>query len=76
MREVSAVLMRRVKVKILTHIVIAGFSVGYFQEPWGAKSGFGLSFGIQAIIVAAAVGIIALLQIFGGRMRAKGGQVR
>jgi hypothetical protein len=55
--------------------VIAGFAVGYFQEPWGAKSGFGLSFGIQAIIVAAAVAIVALLQLFGGKLRAKGGPV-
>jgi hypothetical protein len=55
--------------------VIAGFSVGYFQQPWGAKSGFGVSFGIQAAIVAVAVAIIALLQKFGGKMRAKGGPV-
>lgn len=55
--------------------VIAGFAVGYFQQPWGAKSGFGVSFGIQAVIVAVAVVIIAILQIYGGRMRAKGGPV-
>ncbi|KAH7119787.1 major facilitator superfamily domain-containing protein [Dendryphion nanum] len=55
--------------------VIAGFSVGYFQMPWGLKSGFGLSFGIQAIIVAAAMGIIALLQVYGGKLRTKGGPV-
>ncbi|KAF2741843.1 MFS general substrate transporter [Sporormia fimetaria CBS 119925] len=55
--------------------VIAGFSVGYFQMPWGLKSGFGLSFGIQAIIVAVAVVIILVLQIYGGRLRARGGPV-
>ncbi|OAL52632.1 MFS general substrate transporter [Pyrenochaeta sp. DS3sAY3a] len=55
--------------------VIAGFAVGYFQQPWGLKSGFGLSFGIQAIIVAVAMVVIVLLQIYGGRMRAKGGPV-
>ncbi|KAF2269664.1 MFS general substrate transporter [Lojkania enalia] len=55
--------------------VISGFSVGYFQQPWGEKSGFGLSFGIQAIIVAAAMGIIVVLQIYGARLRVKGGPV-
>ncbi|KAH5586548.1 hypothetical protein HBI24_079490 [Parastagonospora nodorum] len=55
--------------------VIGGFSVGYFQQPWGAKSGYGLSFGIQAVIVALAVSIILMLQLFGGRLRAKGGPV-
>jgi hypothetical protein len=49
--------------------------VGYFQQPWGAKSGYGLSFGIQAIVVALAVAIILMLQLFGGRLRAKGGPV-
>lgn len=43
--------------------------------PWGVKSGFGLSFGIQAIIVAVAMVIIAVLQVYGGRLRAKGGPV-
>ena len=55
--------------------VIAGFAVGYFQQPWGAKSGYGLSFGIQAIIVAVATIIVGILQVYGGRMRAKGGPV-
>ena len=52
---------------------IGGFAVGYFQQPWGAKDGFGVSFGIQAAIVAVALGILVCLQIFGARMRAKGG---
>jgi hypothetical protein len=55
--------------------VISGFTVGYFQQPWGAKSGFGLSFGIQAIIVAIATAIITFLQFYGGKLRAKGGPV-
>jgi hypothetical protein len=58
-----------------TNIVIGGFSVGYFQQPWGEKSGFGISFGVQAVIVAAAMGVIVILQVFGGRTRAKGGPV-
>jgi predicted lysophospholipase L1 biosynthesis ABC-type transport system permease subunit len=55
--------------------VIAGFAVGYFQQPWGIKSGFGMSFGIQAVIVAVAMVIVALLQVYGGWLRAKGGPV-
>ena len=61
--------------RLIVPIVIAGFSVGYFQMPWGVKSGFGLSFGIQAVIVAAATIIVAILQVYGGRLRAKGGPV-
>jgi hypothetical protein len=56
-------------------VVIAGFAVGYFQQPWGAKSGYGVSFGIQAAIVAIAVVIIGMLQMYGGKMRTKGGPV-
>ncbi len=56
--------------------VIAGFTVGYFQAPWGAKDGYGLSFGIQAIIVAVAVLIIAFLQKWGGTLRTRAGPVR
>lgn len=55
--------------------VIGGFTVGYFQQPWGEKSGFGVSFGIQAVIVAAAMLVIVVLQLYGGRMRSKGGPV-
>lgn len=55
--------------------VMGGFSVGYFQAPWGAKDGFGLSFGIQAIIVGAAVAIVVVLQLFGDRLRHRGGAV-
>lgn len=56
--------------------VIGGFTVGYFQQPWGAASGYGVSFGIQAAIVAAAVGILVILQVFGKRMRAWGGDIK
>lgn len=60
---------------LTTNTVISGFTVGYFQQPWGAKSGFGLSFGIQAIIVAIATAIVTFLQFYGGKLRAKGGPV-
>jgi hypothetical protein len=29
--------------------IIGGFSVGYFQQPWGESEGFNVSFGIQAV---------------------------
>lgn len=54
---------------------IGGFSVGYFQAPWGEAVGYGLSFGIQAIIIGVAMCIIAVLQIWGGKLRTKGGPV-
>jgi len=59
----------------MRYTVGAGFSVGYFQEPWGHVHGYGLSFGIQAVIVAAASIILTVLQIYGAKMRAKGGHV-
>ena len=31
---------------------IGGFSIGYFQQPWGAKDGYDISFGVQAAIAA------------------------
>lgn len=56
--------------------VIGGFSVGYFQEPWGLKSGYGTSFGVQAAIVGAATILLACIQRFGPTIRAKsGGQI-
>ena len=55
--------------------VLGGFTVGYFQQPWGVKDGYDVSFGIQAAIVAVAVIIIICLQRFGGAMRIKGGHI-
>ena len=55
--------------------VLGGFTVGYFQQPWGAKSGYGVSFGIQAAIVAIAMIILICLQRFGAALRVKGGHV-
>lgn len=52
---------------------IGGFAVGYFQQPWGAKEGYGTSFGIQAAIVAVAVAILTVIQVYGPKLRAKGG---
>ena len=54
----------------------SGFSVGYFQQPWGDKSGYGVSFGIQAVIVAVAAVVLTALFFFGERLRAKGGPLK
>jgi len=40
------------------------------------NSGFNVSFGIQAVVVAAALGIVVLLQIFGKMVRHKAGPVK
>lgn len=55
---------------------IGGFTVGYFQQPWGAAEGYDVSFGIQSVVVAAAVAILIGLHVFGARMRAKGGPLK
>ena len=56
--------------------VVGGFTVGYFQQEWGAKDGYSTSFGIQAAIVGAATILLAGIQRFGPTIRAKSdGQV-
>lgn len=52
--------------------VIGGFSVGYFQQPWGAKIGYGASFGTQAAIVGATLIPLGLLYRYGKTLRRKG----
>lgn len=52
---------------------IGGFSVGYFQLDWGEKSGYNVSFGTQAGIVATSSLIIVGLQIWGGKLRKRSG---
>lgn len=51
----------------------AGFSVGYFQMPWGLQSGCDVSFGIQAAVVAVATGVLTLIFFYGETLRQKGG---
>ncbi|EXJ67941.1 uncharacterized protein A1O5_08555 [Cladophialophora psammophila CBS 110553] len=53
--------------------VIGGFSVAYYQQAWGQNAGFDVSFGIQAAIAGAAGLIILFLQLYGERLRARGG---
>lgn len=55
--------------------IIGGFTIGYFQLNWGLKSGFDVSFGIQAAIVASSIIIIICLHIWGEKLRAKGGTI-
>jgi len=49
--------------------VIGGFAVGYFQQPWGAKDGYGTSFGVQGAIVGLATILVACIQRFGPKIR-------
>ena len=56
--------------------VAAGFSVGYFQQAWGELEGFNVSFGLQAVVVAGALVILVMLQLFGGRLRNWAGPVK
>ncbi|EMC95145.1 hypothetical protein BAUCODRAFT_123616 [Baudoinia panamericana UAMH 10762] len=56
--------------------VIGGFSVGYFQQPWGQRVGFDASFGTQAAIVAFSGIFVATAHIYGHRLRAHFGPIR
>ncbi|EXJ75011.1 uncharacterized protein A1O5_01707 [Cladophialophora psammophila CBS 110553] len=56
--------------------LLGGFSVGYFQLDWGQKSGWDVSFGCQAAVVATAtLVIIPTLHIFGAKLRRCGGEL-
>lgn len=54
---------------------IGGFGVGYFQQPWGAKVGFDVSFGTQAAVVGFGTILVALVHRFGPWLRLKSGPV-
>ncbi|KIW83165.1 hypothetical protein Z517_02409 [Fonsecaea pedrosoi CBS 271.37] len=56
--------------------VLGGFTVGYFQQSWGLKMGFDVSFGLQAVIVVAAYVILVFVQVYGARLRRWSGPVR
>lgn len=56
--------------------VIGGFSVAYFQQPWGEKVGFEASFGTQAAIVAFSLVPIGLLHRYGKNLRFKGYEIK
>lgn len=54
---------------------IGGFGVGYFQQPWGAKVGYGGSFGTQAGVVGFGLIIIAVVQLYGRSLRLYAGPI-
>lgn len=56
--------------------VSAGFACGYFEPDWTAKQGYGLAFGLQAVVVVAAFALVVFIQRFGARLRAWAGPVR
>ena len=56
--------------------VCSGFSVGYFQQAWGAAQGYSLSFGLQAVVIAASLVLLVLIQLFGARLRRWAGPVK
>lgn len=53
-----------------------GFMSTYVELPWVESAGPALSLGIQAAITAASLGLIAFLQMFGRRIRAKQGRMQ
>ena len=55
--------------------VACGFTVGYFQQAWGHEQGFDVSFGLQAVVVAAAFVLLFFIQRYGARLRHWAGPV-
>ncbi|KAF4547707.1 Hypothetical protein D9617_37g012330 [Elsinoe fawcettii] len=56
--------------------VIGGFSVGYYQQPWGMRSGYAVTFGTQAGIVAASLIFVIALNLFGRKLRIRAGPAK
>jgi hypothetical protein len=55
--------------------VAGGFSVGYYQQPWGEALGYNNSFGIQAALVGFGMLLVALVHKYGHRLRVKSGEI-
>jgi hypothetical protein len=55
--------------------ILGGFAVPYFQMSWGVADGYGVSFGVQAAIIAAASCVLIFIHILGAKMRAWRGQL-
>ena len=53
--------------------VSAGFSCGYFEPDWTAKQGYGLAFGLQGVVVVAALVLVVVKQGYGPRRSAWAG---
>lgn len=56
--------------------VAAAFSVGYFQQDWGTKLGYNVSFGLQAVVIAGSLIVLLCIQQFGGKLRMWAGPVK
>ena len=54
---------------------IGGFSVGYYQQPWGAKVGYDASFGTQAGIVGFGILLIMVVHRYGHILRLRAGPI-
>lgn len=48
---------------------LGGFIVGYIQINWAASAGTQTAYGIQSGIMAAAFGVVVVLQFWGRRLR-------
>ncbi|EXJ96298.1 hypothetical protein A1O1_01424 [Capronia coronata CBS 617.96] len=55
--------------------VAGGFSVGYYQQPWGEAVGYNNSFGTQAALVGLGMLLIIVAHKFGHRLRVKSGDI-
>ena len=53
-----------------------GFVVGYVQINWALASGAEKEYGVQSAIVAAVFFMVAFLQFYGGKLRAKQGPMK
>ncbi|KAK4937743.1 hypothetical protein LTR10_021688 [Elasticomyces elasticus] len=56
--------------------VAGGFSVAYYQQPWGEKIGYNNSFGIQAALVGFGTLLVMVAHKFGHRLRINSGTIR
>ncbi|KAK5347905.1 hypothetical protein LTR34_006211 [Exophiala xenobiotica] len=56
--------------------VAGGFSVGYYQQPWGEAIGYDKSFGTQAAFVGLGALAVAAIHKFGHRLRIKSGDIK
>ena len=53
---------------------MGGFAVGYFQEPWGHRVGYDVSFGTQAVIVALSAVPALFAHLYGHKLRLRSGE--
>ncbi|KAL6250091.1 hypothetical protein RBB50_002392 [Rhinocladiella similis] len=56
--------------------LITGFAISYFQVDWGNKVGYNNSFGTQAGIVVFSTLIMAVLHIYGRKLRSMDGLIK